>query len=104
MKSVCPIKRLIVLSECSKEYAENRVPKTMCNIPVDVLSWKDIYQYTKTAYSDGTNAEKRLLLELNTYLGGADDNAKEGFKLGVCSVNCTRLPKWMGYFVERYCQ
>lgn len=69
-KSLCPIKRLIVLSECSKEYADNRVPKSVSGIPVDIMSWKDVYNYSRDAYSTGTHAEKRLLLELNTYLGG----------------------------------
>jgi hypothetical protein len=70
IKSSCPIKRLIVLSECSKDYAEHRLPKSVNGIQVDILSWKDIYQYSKTAYSNSTHAGKRLLLELNTYLGG----------------------------------
>lgn len=69
LQSPCLEKRLIVLSECSKEYAENHVPKQVNGFPIDVLSWKDVYQYSKAAYSYGNHAEKRLLQELNVYLG-----------------------------------
>lgn len=70
VRSHCPIKRLIVLSECSKDYADLRVPRSVNSIQVDILSWKDIYQYSRIAYGGSTHAGKRLLLELNTYLGG----------------------------------
>lgn len=65
----CPDKRLIVLSECSKDYAEHRVPNQVNGFSVEILSWKDVYRFSKLAYASGTHAEKRLLQELNVYLG-----------------------------------
>jgi hypothetical protein len=69
LQSPCPDKRLIVLSECSKDYAKHRVPDQVNGFPVEVLSWKDYYQFSKLAHASGTHAEKRLLQELNVYLG-----------------------------------
>lgn len=69
LQSSCPDKRLIVLSECSKEYAKHRVPDQVNGFSVEVLSWKDFYQFSRLAHSSGTHAEKRLLHELNVYLG-----------------------------------
>ncbi|RUS44570.1 hypothetical protein [Cohnella sp. AR92] len=69
IQSPCPDKRLIVLSECSKDYAKHRVPDQVNGFPVEVLSWKDFYQYSKLAHVSGTHAEKWLLQELNVYLG-----------------------------------
>ncbi|GMK39104.1 hypothetical protein PCCS19_21580 [Paenibacillus sp. CCS19] len=69
LQSPCPDKRLIVLSECSKDYAKHRVPDQVNGFPVEVLSWKDFYQFSKMAHASGTHAEKRLLQELNVYLG-----------------------------------
>ncbi|MBC9785528.1 hypothetical protein H1S01_13555 [Heliobacterium chlorum] len=70
VKSLAPIKRLVVLSECSKAYAALYVPNTINGFQVDSISWKDVFQFSSNAYSSGTNAEKRLLQELNVYLGG----------------------------------
>lgn len=69
LQSACQTKRLLVLSECSKEYAVSRLPDDVNGFPVEVISWRDVYQYAKEAHNHSNHAEKRLLQELNYYLG-----------------------------------
>lgn len=54
------------MSECTPEYASLNLPAALEEIPVTHLSWHDIQQIATT--KSGTNAEKRLLAELRTYL------------------------------------
>lgn len=65
-----PLKRLIALSECSHEYAELKLPREIDGVPIEPLSYKDVAVIGKAARQAGTHAEKRLIDELLTYLGG----------------------------------
>lgn len=64
-------KKLIAMSECSKPYAEHNLQvKNVKGIDIVPVSWKEVYKYSQAAYSKSNHAEKHLLLELQTYLGG----------------------------------
>ncbi|PJN59852.1 hypothetical protein PAEAM_28870 [Paenibacillus sp. GM1FR] len=67
--SPCMLKKIVVLSECSKTYLESQLPSVIDKISLDALSWKNIHELSETAQKTGTHAEKRLLRELNQYLG-----------------------------------
>jgi hypothetical protein len=63
------IKKIIVVSEASQEYAKaNFDIKQVEGIEVIFISWKDIYNYSRQAIKQSSHAEKRLLKELNNYL------------------------------------
>ena len=68
--SGAPIKRLIVLSECSHDYAKSNLPPQVGVIPVQTTSWRDVAQLARKAQSRGSNAAKRLIREFLTYLDG----------------------------------
>ena len=69
--SKAPLKRLVVLSECSDEYARHHLETDEVDgIRVEAMSWRDIARVADAARSEGSNAEKRLIQELLTYLGG----------------------------------
>ena len=68
--STAPLKRLVVLSECSREYAELRLKSHVEGIPVVPVSWKDMVVLAEKALAEGSHAEKRLIRELIGYLGG----------------------------------
>jgi hypothetical protein len=69
--TVIPLNKIITLSECSRNYAESYLPaKEIEGIPIEHLSWKDIYYLAGKAKSDSNHAEKRLLCELEDYLKG----------------------------------
>jgi hypothetical protein len=71
IRSNAPLKRLMVLSECTKEYAQVHLETCAINgIPVQSISWKNMADAGRKAQSKGTNAEKRLIEELITYFGG----------------------------------
>ena len=64
-----PIRRIVVLSECSKQYAEHHLNVRQINgIPVSSVSWRRIVRVAKSAIKNGTNVEKRHLVELISYL------------------------------------
>ncbi len=64
-------KAIISMSECSMEYANTYLPiKNANGIPILHLPWKKLNSYALIAAEKSTHAQKRLLNELMTYLGG----------------------------------
>jgi len=62
------LKRLIVLTECNKEFCETNLNiSSINNIKVINLSWRDVYLCSREAIAKGRHAEKRLLFELEDY-------------------------------------
>ncbi len=59
---------IAVIAECTPAYARSKLPKATKVIPVCYLSWKQVSQITHQSASSGTQAAKRLLLELGQYL------------------------------------
>ena len=63
--------KIAVLSECSHDYAVIHLAATNINgIEIKPISWKDIAEVARKARLSATNAEKRIVSELLTYLGG----------------------------------
>lgn len=60
-------KTLIVVSECSPEYANQRL-QDVNGVPVGYLSWRGLTELANRARSEGSHAEKRLVGQLLTYL------------------------------------
>lgn len=70
-ESKAPSRVLVVLTECSREYAEMHLEApNIPGVPVVPLSWKDTATIARNAHPRGSHAEKRVLNELTTYLGG----------------------------------
>ncbi len=64
-----PTKKLIVFTDCSPDY--NQAFFTNYEVegyPINVLSYRQIYDMVRKAQPEGSNAEKRLLIDLRTYL------------------------------------
>jgi len=69
LRSRAPLKKLIVLSGCSKEYAAiNLDPKSIGSIKIDPISWQEIAVMAKRSKSKSSHAEKRLLDDILIYL------------------------------------
>ncbi|MFA5248250.1 MAG: hypothetical protein WC415_03320 [Patescibacteria group bacterium] len=69
LKSSAKIKKILVLSESSVDYASAHFNiKSVCDFDVEYISWRDIYCFSKKAGIKCSHAEKRLLIELNKYL------------------------------------
>jgi hypothetical protein len=64
-------KRIIALSECSREHASRNLEACeVARIRIEPLPYRDLAEFAKAADEKGSHAEKRLLKELLTYLGG----------------------------------
>lgn len=64
-------KAIIIMSECSNDYANTYLPFKECNgIAIKHISWKRLYDIASESISVSTNSQKNLLKELKTYLGG----------------------------------
>ncbi len=62
-------KAIIVLSECSSDYAKHNLHTPKNNdVPIIPFSWKEVYACTTAAKRTSSHAEKRLLSELSNYL------------------------------------
>lgn len=71
VKSKAALKRLVVLSECSQEYANlNLKIQSIGSTKITSVSWKDMATFATNAQAKSSYTEKRLLRELLTYLGG----------------------------------
>ena len=71
VKSLAMNKAIVSMSECSEEYAKCNLPFMEVNgIPVKHLSWRKIFDLASQSKAESNNAQKRLLEELQTYLGG----------------------------------
>lgn len=57
---------LVTMSECSGEYADLHLMKTIDRVSVKHLPWSVVQRLCRV--QDGTHAEKRLLAEFRTYL------------------------------------
>ena len=61
---------LIIMGECTEQYASHRLPQRVDGIPVRYVSWRTVSQIAHECRQKGTHAEKRLLDEICDYLGG----------------------------------
>jgi hypothetical protein len=68
--STAPLKRLVVLSECSRQYADLCLESHVEGVPVVPVSWKDMAVLAEKALAEASHAEKRLIRELLGYLRG----------------------------------
>ncbi len=57
---------VVVMAECSAEYARLHLPRTIEGVAVAYLSWKEVAGLTEGR--SGTHAERHLLGQLRTYL------------------------------------
>lgn len=71
VSSKVPIKRIITLSECSHAYATANLPFQEKNgIPINHLSWAEVYELANESRADANNEQKHTLIELLEYLKG----------------------------------
>jgi hypothetical protein len=63
------IGRILVVSECTTEFAEPRLPDAVAGVPVVYRSWRDIVRLSESC-SASAHAEQRVLRDLTTYLRG----------------------------------
>jgi hypothetical protein len=59
---------VVVLSECSAEYAKPRLASQVAGVPVTHRSWRDVAKLTRAARRIGDRAQGRVLDEFLTYL------------------------------------
>lgn len=62
---------IVVVSECTPEWALPRLPSDVAGVPVRFLSWQRVAQLVEqTASHSHSHSEKRLLRELHRYMKG----------------------------------
>jgi hypothetical protein len=65
------VRRIFVLSECTREYATRNLEALRLNsVEVVPISWKETARIAESSFQGCSHAEKRLLRELLTYLRG----------------------------------
>lgn len=68
-KSRASLKKLVVFTDCSQAYNQAFFKtREVEGYEVDVLSYEEIHKLIEQSHPKGANAEKRLLVELRTYL------------------------------------
>ncbi len=78
---------IIVMSECSEEYAALHLPEDIKGIPVKFMNWQRLARLTKSI-ARASHAERRLLEQLRIYLGRTVNMQKqESNKVYVVSLS-----------------
>ncbi len=90
----CSLQKIVVASECNQEYARLHLPEKVLNVPVMAVSWKEIMVLARNAYPEGSHREKRLLEELQEYLGGITSMQNQTSNLVYVVSVAGGTPEW----------
>ena len=85
---------LVVVSECSREYAVPRLPTDVGGTPVLYASWEEIVHLAAAAAVSSGWVEKRLLAELGDYLEGLIHMQDQQSNLVYVVVLAEGTPEW----------
>jgi len=85
---------LAVLSECSREFAEPRLPKTIGQVPVCHLSWAEVVALGRAGARCGARAERPVLRDLCDYLEGLIHMQSQQSNLVYVVVIAEGSPPW----------
>lgn len=97
-----PLRRLVVVSECSPDYARLHLPtQRIGDVPVVHLSWREVAGLAAVARARGAHAEKRLLEELDMYLRGLMTTQRvESNWVYVVVLSHNQAPGWDCSWIE----
>ena len=87
-------KAIVVMSECSYEYAKNRLPSSIMKVPVLYRSWKQLTINVVKSETDSNHAEKRTLRELRKYLESLMGMQNQESNLVYMVVLGSDIPPW----------
>ena len=85
---------LAVLSECSREFAEPRLPKTIGQVPVCHLSWAEVVALGRAGARCAARAERPVLRDLCDYLEGLIHMQSQQSNLVYVVVIAEGSPPW----------
>jgi hypothetical protein len=69
IESGAPTKRIIVLSECTSEYAGAFLqPREVSGIPVESIAWREILELVNSSFAGARGSERAILGELSAFL------------------------------------
>ncbi len=88
-------RRLIVLSEYSKENSGNRVKNEIKGIPVQLISWREAIEFAKQSLPDSSHAQKHLINELIIYFNKIMTKQKyDSNWVYVVALNANKMKGW----------
>ena len=86
---------LVVLSECSREYAASRLPSAAHGVPVAHLSWAETAQLCKEARSGASGAAERdVLAQFRRYAEELLPMQNQESNIAMCVVIGEGKPDW----------
>jgi hypothetical protein len=70
LQSGAPLKKIVVLSECTTEYAASFLqPKAVAGIPVESIAWREVLALIRGCLTRARGAERSVLADAALYLG-----------------------------------
>lgn len=87
-------KLLVVLSECSADYAKLYIPNQIQGIRVVHRSWKEVEQIVSNSLKSSQRANKQLLFDLKTYLRGLMNMQNHLSNIVFVVALSTKKPHW----------
>lgn len=86
--------KLVVISECKKEYAKGELKEYRLGLPVEFISWQDIYDIIDKTYPRCGNRDKRLLYQLDSYFKKVITMQDKESNMVYCVVLSSEKLKW----------
>lgn len=86
--------KLVVISECKKEYAKGELKEYRLGLPAEFISWQDIYDTIDKIYHRCGNHDKRLLGQLDSYFKKVITMQDKESNMVFCVALRSEKPKW----------
>ncbi|MFP3984670.1 MAG: PD-(D/E)XK nuclease family protein [Candidatus Bathyarchaeia archaeon] len=87
-------RKLVVISECRKEYARQQLKKLEVKIPIEYISWREILRLIEVAYNESSGYQKKMLYNLTTYFKKVIRMQRRDSNKVFCVSLSSEKPKW----------
>jgi len=87
-------KKLVVISECRKEYAQQQLKKLEAKVHIDYISWREILRLIEHVYKESSGFQKKMLYNLTTYFRRVIRMQKRDSNRVYCVSLSSEKPQW----------
>lgn len=87
-------KRLVVISECRKEYAEQELEKLKSKIPIKYMSWRVVLSLVEKASARSNNYQKKMLYNMSKYFKKVIQMQRRDSNKVFCVSLSSDKPEW----------
>ena len=87
-------KKLVVISECRKEYAKQQLAKVNVSIPIEYISWREIHSLIDVAWKESSRYQKKMLNNFKTCFKKVISMQRTDSNKVYCVSLSSQKPEW----------